>query len=396
MTTNPIPLEQLNGQSTSSSKSKRPRILFVITEDWFFVSHFLERASEAIAQGFIVAVACRVKNHAGELASAGIRVYPINFSRRGLNPLKELATAIAVRKAAVDFRPDIIHNIALKPIVTGSIGARLAGHRRILNAPVGMGYVFTSDDAQATFLRPLLKYVIGRLLRPPGTRVVVENHDDYSALISSKMVREDSVAIIRGAGVDLDRFVPTPEPGLPVVVCLIARMLKDKGVGEFVAAAKLVKATLPDTRFVLIGAPDDGNPSSFTKQQLLEWHSSGDIEWQGHRTDIPSVLSESHVAVLPSYREGLPKSLIEALAAGRPVVATDVEGCREVVTHGTNGLLVPARDSRRLAAAIETLVRDRALRLSMGAAGRQRAEKEFASPIVIRQTMQLYREMLEQ
>lgn len=368
----------------------------MITEDWFFVSHFLERASAAITQGFVVAVACRVNLHADELASAGIKVYPIEFSRRGLNPLKELATAIAVRKATVDFQPDIIHNIALKPIVAGSIGARLAGHRRILNAPVGMGYVFTSDDAQATLLRPFLKYVIGRLLRPHGTRVVVENHDDYSALISANMVRQDSVAIIRGAGVNLDRFVPTPEPALPVVVCLIARMLKDKGVGEFVAAAKLVKAALPDTRFVLVGAPDDGNPSSFTKQQLLEWHGSGVIEWQGHRTDIPSVLSESHVAVLPSYREGLPKSLIEALAAGRPVVTTDVEGCREVVTHGINGLLVPARDSLRLAAAMETLVRDRALRLSMGAAGRQRAELEFASPIVIRQTIQLYREMLAQ
>jgi glycosyltransferase involved in cell wall biosynthesis len=374
---------------------KSLRLLFVITEDWFFTSHFIERAIAAKQAGYEVAVATRIKLHGEQISNAGIGLFPIEFSRRGLNPITEMRTAWRLRHIVRKFDPDVIHNIALKPVVVGTLGERLAGHKRIVNAPVGMGYIFSSQDRRATLLRPVFLFILRRLLNPVGSEVIIENPDDYSSLIDQKMVRPDSLTLIKGAGVNTNLFAFVPEPAEPVVVTIVARMLRDKGIAEFVEAAALIRKSRPETIFQLIGMPDEGNPTSFSLVQLEDWVRSGVVKWLGHQDNIAEHIAKSHIICLPSYREGLPKSLIEAAACGRPVVTTDVPGCREVVSHGANGFLVQPRDSHALAEALINLISDKSLRERMGHLGRERAEKEFSSEIIIGQTLRVYESMLE-
>jgi glycosyltransferase involved in cell wall biosynthesis len=367
----------------------------VITEDWFFVSHFFDRAAAAVRAGFDVAVATRAREKASLIARAGIRIYPIEFSRRGLNPLTELLTALRVRRIVREFRPDIVHNIALKPVVTGSVGARLGGAKRIINAPVGMGYAFTSAGDGSRVLRGCLSILLRQLLCAPQGCVIVENADDLRELVDAGFARADRVRLIQGAGVDTQAFAPEPEPPGPVTVLLVARMLKDKGVVEFVDAARRVRTDFPGTRFVLVGEPDPGNPTSLRIEDIQRWVGEGHVEYLGFRDDIAELLRRCHIACLPSYREGLPKSLLEAAASGRPIVTTDVPGCRSVVEDGVNGLLVPARNSEALARAISLLVGDRSLRESLGRSGRNRALDCFSSDSIVAQTLKVYREILD-
>ena len=220
--------------------------------------------------------------------------------------------------------------------------------------------------------------------------MIIENHDDFNNLVLGSFAGRDSIALIKGAGVDTEKFAQKPEPSDPVCVIMVSRLLRDKGIREFIDAAKLVKARDNSVRFLLVGDVDDGNPTSLTADQLTELRNSRDVTWLGARTDIAELLGASHIACLPSYREGLPKSLIEAASAGRPIVTTDVPGCREVVTNLVNGLLVKPRDSIDLAAAIEKLVGDPELRRSMGVENRRKAETEFSNEIIIRQTNSVY------
>jgi glycosyltransferase involved in cell wall biosynthesis len=257
-----------------------------------------------------------------------------------------------------------------------------------------MGFVFSSQSRLASLLRPVVRLALHALLNPPGSRVVFENPDDLESAVRGRLVRREDVVLIRGAGVDTKRFCPTPEPQGTPTVALIARMLWDKGIGEYVEAARTIKAKGLAANLVLVGAPDVRNPGAISEAQLREWDAEGVVRWLGHRTDIPEVLAACHIVCLPSYREGLPKSLLEAMAAGRPIVATDVPGCREAVRDGDNGLLVPSRDSGALARALETLIREPELRRRLGARGRERAETEFASDVVNEATLALYREML--
>jgi len=373
--------ENFDGQKRLAS----PRLLFVITEDWFFASHFIERAVAAQQAGYEVAVATRIKLHGEQIRDAGIALFQIDFSRRGLNPIIEIRTAWRLRHIVQKFAPDVIHNIALKPVVVGTLGERLAGHKKIVNAPVGMGYLFSSQDRRATMLRPIFLFILRRFLNP----------DDYSSLIDQKMVRTDSLTLIKGAGVDTKLFAFIPEPAEPLVVTIVARMLQDKGISEFVEAAALIRKSRPDTIFQLIGMPDEGNPTSFSLKQIEDWVRSGAVKWLGHQDNIAEHIAKSHIICLPSYREGLPKSLIEAVACGRPVVTTDVPGCREVVSHGVNGFLVQPRDSHALAEALMNLISDSSLRERMGRLGRERAENEFSSEIIIGQTLRVYESMLK-
>lgn len=366
------------------------KLLYVITEDWFFASHFLDRAIAAKSRGFDVAVATRKQLDASRIELHGIRLIPVDFSRHGLNPIREVRTIRQLRRAIRSFEPDIVHNIALKPVVLGTLAARTCGVRNIVNAPVGMGYIYSSRDRKAKLLRPFIRQIFRLLLNPNGSRVIIENQDDFNSLVSSHFVRSADIALIKGAGVDTEVFSPSSEPSGSIVVSLIARMLKDKGVTEFVDAARLLKKTDLDVQFQLVGDVDPGNPTTLARTQLEQWAKDGIVSWNGHVDDIPAVMAASHIVCLPSYREGLPKSLIEALAAGRPVVATDVPGCREVVIHGHNGLLVGPRNALALADAIHKLVVDKDMRMRFGAAGRLRAEHEFSTTRINSQTMDVY------
>ena len=370
------------------------KLLYLISEDWFFCSHFIERAVAAREAGYEVVVVTREHRHGAQIRNAGLKLIPIGFERRSINPLGEMQLLSDIYRIYYRERPDILHHVAAKPIFYGTLVARLLGLKAVVNAPVGMGYAFSSSDTKARFLRPLMQLGYRLLLNPSGSRVIFENDHDLNAFVGSGVVRQNDTVLIRGAGINLTAFQPHPsEAGTPVVM-LIARMLRDKGVMEFVAAAHQLHAAGVQARFVLVGDPDAGNPASIPLDTLKSWDGANGVEWWGWRDDIAEVLRQAHIVCLPSYREGLPKSLLEAASCGLPIVTTDAVGCRDVVTDGQNGYLVPVKDAHLLAAALQKLIADPELRRTMGKKGRQRAENEFSSGRVIAETLAVYRQFV--
>lgn len=369
----------------------KPRLLFVVTEDWYFVSHRLPLAVAAQAAGFDVAVATRVNGHEEQIEAAGIRLVPFALSRRSGNPLIEIFRLIRLYRRE---QPNFVHHVALKPVLYGTLAARLARVPHIVNAIAGLGWLFSSGGRLARLVRPWVRSALVRLLAAPRVHTIVQNPDDHALLVHAG-VPQAQLHLIRGAGVDVSVFAPSPTPGPePVTVMLVARMLWDKGVGEFIDAAQQLYAQGLAARFVLVGEPDPANPASIPLAKLREWHGHNGIEWWGQRKDMPAVLSQAHIACLPSfYGEGLPKSLLEAAACGLPIVTTDAPGCREVVTDDDNGLLVSVRNTKALVAALEKLIRDPELRRRMGQRSRARAVAEFSQEQVIAETLQIYREM---
>ncbi len=368
--------------------NRRPKLLFFITEDWYFVLHRLPLAVAARDAGFEVVVVTRVRNHRDEIEEAGIRLIPFELSRRGMNPWQELGVIrrlLAIYRAE---RPHLVHHVAMKPAIYGTLAARMAGIPKVVNALAGLGWTYTSQSIRASLLRPLVNIGLRWLL--PATTVFVENHDD-AVLMRNLGVRHLEVYSV---GVDVARYVPQPEPsGVPLII-LPARLLWDKGVGEFVVAARLLKVRGVTARFALVGTSDPENPASVPSATLAEWAAEGAVECWGHCLNMLSVYSKAHVVCLPSYREGLPRSLLEAAACGRPIVTTDAPGCREVVQDGENGLLVPTRDAGALAMAMERLINDPDLRQRMGEKGRAKAVAEYSLEHVVTATLAAYRGLL--
>jgi len=375
----------------------KPKLVYVISEDWFFCSHFLERALAARDAGYDVVVMARESAHGEKIRAAGFRLLPLNLSRRSINPVRELVSLLKVCSAYRRERPDMLHHIASKPVLYGSLAALFLRHKpAIVNAPVGMGYVFSSREWLARLLRPFLRLGYHLLLNPRRSRVIFENSDDAAYFVKNGVVRPTDAVVIRGAGIDVTKFQPVDSPlGLPVVA-LVARMLRHKGVCEFVEAAHRLHEAAVAARFVLIGDPDPGNPASIPVEQLRSWHGQKGVEWWGWREDMVSTWHQVHIACLPSfYREGLPKALLEAAACGLPIVTTDAIGCREVVRNGDNGLLVPMRDTQALAKALRILISDADLRRRMGKQSRARAESEFSAEQVISETLAVYRSLAD-
>jgi glycosyltransferase involved in cell wall biosynthesis len=372
-----------------------PRLLYVVSEDWFFCSHFIDRAIAARDAGFDVAVATNPTGLRQRIESVGIRVHDLRMDRGSLSPLQSLRIVTRLARLVRAEAPDIVHAVALKPIFFAGMAAAIGRRAAFVNAPVGMGFIYTSDSVLAWALRPVVSILLRRLLNPKGSRVVFENPDDLAEYVSRRFVKETDTVLIRGAGIDTAKFKPSPSAaGVPCVI-LVARMLRDKGIFEYVQAAALLRSRGIAVRFLLVGAPDPLNRAAVAEGQLSAWAKEGVVEWAGPRNDIPELLAASHIACLPSYREGLPKSLLEALAAGLPIVTTDVPGCRETVVDGVNGYLVPARDAQALALAIEKLAVDPILRSVMGRESRRLAERHFSQEIVCRKTIDLYRLMLD-
>ncbi len=369
-----------------------PKILvFLLTEDWFFASHFLKRALAAKAAGWRVILVAYSGEATPAIRAAGIEVIPVAFIRRRTNPVAELMFTLRLAKLYRQLRPALVHHIALKPILVGGIAARLAGVPAIVNAPTGLGFVFSSDRILAKLLKPLVSLLLRITLSPKNAQVIFENPDDQAELERLGMIRPGAATLIRGAGVDIEQFAPAPEPPPPVRVILIARMIREKGVADFVDAARLLREQKIAAEFVLVGAPDPGNPNTVTAAELRRWEAEGLVTWLGARKDIAALLRGAHIACQPSsYREGLPKSALEAMAAGKPLVATDIPGCREAVVDGVTGLLVPPRNPAALAAALRQLIEAPQLRATMGAAARLRAEQYFADAIICRQTLLVY------
>ena len=375
--------------------AQRPqRLLFMFTEDWAFAALFLDRAVAAKNAGYEVAVHVRCSKHRAVIERAGLQVIPHNISRSGLNPFRELLSVLQLIKVFRSFRPDVIHLIALKPIVLGSLASVFYPKAKVVNAPVGMGYLFASNDMRARLARPFVKLVLKSTLGRKRSMTIIENSDDRSSLLEGGFLRDDQIVLIRGTGVNLDVFRPSAEPDGPKIVVLIARMLRDKGVYEFVESARIIRRTQPTVSFWLIGDADPGNPASLTTQQLQEWNDEGIVKWFGYRTDVAELLTQVHIVCLPSYREGFGKVFVEAGAALRAVVATDVPGCREAVEHDINGLLVEPKNPQALADALSRVLTDDQLRLRLAKEGRRRAEFEFSSATVNTQTLDVYQQVL--
>ena len=369
------------------------KIVFLISEDWFFCSHFMDRAKAAKQKGYEIVVIAREGLHREEIQAAGLKFIPLSISRRSLNPFKELKLIFDIWRLYKQEQPDIVHHIAIKPILYGSLAAILLKSPAILNAPVGMGYIFSSSELRAKILRPFINLSYRLLLNPKRSRVIFENDEDMENFIKSSAVRRGDAVLIPGAGVDTNQLYPAPAPSGPVVVVLVARMLKDKGIYEFVEAAKHLHKSRMDARFVLIGDIDPENPASLSRSELESWNGKYGVEWWGWRSNIKSILQNAHIACLPSYREGLPKSLLEAAACGLPIVTTDAVGCRNVVRHEDNGFLVPVRDASALAESLRILILDSNLRCKMGIRSRERAEAEFSSKHIISKTLDVYSDL---
>lgn len=375
--------------------ARAARILFLVTEDWYFCSHRLGLARALVAAGYEVGVACRVDRHGDAITGAGLRLFPLAIRRRSLNPFHQIAVVWHIRRVYRDFAPDLVHHVALKPALLGSLAARLAGIKRVVNAVAGLGFVFSSQSLKACLLRPVMTLALRILLDGNNYRTIVQNDDDGRVLTSRGIVRPDHLAVIRGAGVDLERFRPAPEPDGPVRFVMVSRMIAEKGVRELVAAARLLKARGTALRITLAGTPDAENPSAISRAELSGWVREGIVEYLGHVGDVAGLWANSHVAVLPSYYgEGVPLALIEAAAAGRPMIAADRPGLRDIVRDGETGLLVPPRDAAALARAIERLAGDRALRARLGAGARQLVENDFGSKAIEDQTKAVYRKLL--
>lgn len=369
-----------------------PRLLYLITEDWYFWSHRLDLARAAREAGYDVIVATRVTDHGERIRGEGFQLEPLEMVRRSRNPFREVIAVAELVRLYRRVKPDVVHHVAMKPILYGSLAAWLTRVPSVINAFAGLGYAFM--DERNRLLRWCVKTALRTVLRLGHSVVLVQNHDDRDQLVGGGVVSASRTRIIAGSGIDVALYSVQPQPsGIPIVV-LPARMLWDKGVGEFVEAAGRLKRKGVQARFILVGRRDEHNPAAIPESRLKEWGQEGVVEWWGHREDMPAVYAAAMLVVLPSYREGLPKVLLEAAACGKAIVATDVPGCREIVRDRFNGLLVAPRDSTALAAAIEELLSDQALREVMGQRSRPRVLAEWSGPRITEQVLGLYRDMV--
>lgn len=372
-----------------------PKLLFVVSEDWYFWSHRLPIARAAQRAGYEVVVAAHVGEHARKICNEGFRLIPLELNRGSYSPLEGLRTIRHLAQIYRTEQPDIVHNVAMKPILYGSIASLLRKDVGVVNAFAGLGYLVASRSMKARVLRLMVWNTLRFVLNRPNHYVLLQNKDDADLLMTGMNVRPEKITMIRGSGVDTNLFQATPEPVDRPMVLLASRMLWIKGIKEFVEAAYVLSKKGLAARFVLAGDSDAKNHSCVPRRQLLDWHASGVVEWWGRQEDMPRIYARSNLVCLPSHGgEGVPKVLVEAASSGRAVVCTDVPGCRDIVRHGINGLLVPVKNPLALAHAIETLTSDPNLRSEMGMRGRQIAIREFSQDEVGKQTLELYSKVL--
>lgn len=377
------------------------KIVLFANTDWYLYNFRLSLACALRDAGHEVVLLSPPGEYGPRLRALGFRWEPVPMIRRSLNPLREMMLVMWLVRFLRRERPDLVHGFTIKCAVYGSLSARLAGVAARVNAVAGMGYVFSSRDMRARILRPVVRSVMSMAMGCKGSIVILQNPDDLRLFRDANIIDENAIRVIKGSGVNMNRFKPRPEDAeqdrhIPLRVVLAGRLLWDKGIAEFVHAARILKGEGRSVRCILAGAPDPGNPASVDDASLQGWIKEGLVEWLGHVSDMPELFAQTDVAVLPSYREGLPKSMIEAAACALPLIITDAPGCREVVTvNGEDGLIVPVGDGNTLADAIRLLDEDRVLCRKLGRAARQKALREFDERIVIERTLAVYRELLE-
>lgn len=372
------------------------RILYNVNIPRFFVSHRLPLALAAHAAGYDVHITTSDADQASvaKIVASGLPYHPLPLAQYGTSPLGELRTAYAMLQLYRQLKPHLVHHVAIKPVLYGGIAARLARVPAVVSAVSGLGMLFVSDATQYRVLRQLVSPAFRVALGGNNTRLILQNPDDRQHFIDHRLIPEPRTILIKGSGVDMQVFAPQPEPEGQPVVLYAGRLLWQKGVREFVEAAASLRGA---ARFVVVGFVDDNAPNAVPTAWLQAQADAGVIEWWGRRDDMPQVFAQAHIVCLPStYGEGVPKVLIEAAACARPIVATDIPGCREITRHEYNGLLTPTGDPNALVAALRRLLADATLRRQMGANGRVLAETEFSLQHVINATLAVYTELLRQ
>jgi len=387
------------GSPMSAAERHNKRLLLVVNVSWFFISHRLVLAEAAKQAGYEVHIATRIdpESDADRITSRGLILHRLNIGRGDSGLFYDLKSCVELWRLYKAVQPDIIHHVAMKPVIFGGIVARLQGHRAVVQAIPGLGYVFSS--AKGVFgrmRRALLLTLMRAACGSRSTVLIVQNQENLDALVSGRVTTSDRAHLIRGAGVDAAAIEVVAELDPPIRIVLASRMLWEKGIGEFVCAANALTSDASSLEFVLAGNPDSANPGSLSLDQLDEWNASGVVRYLGFQDDIPQLFMNSHIVCLPTYYgEGVPKVLIEAAACGRPIVTTNQPGCRDIVKDGVNGTLVPPRDVDALVDALRTLINDPGLRSRYGQAGRRLAESEFDLRLVLDQTLDVYAAVLE-
>ena len=367
-----------------------PRLLYVVTEDWYFLSHRLPMACAAKAAGYEVHVATRIKNGGTAIEKQGFTPHALSWSRGSLSAFGSLAAVLELRRLLRKFDPDILHNVSLKPVLLGTTASLGLSDMAVVNSVTGLGTLFIGEAKVSGITRRAVRLALRHLLQRPRSKTVVQNPDDRAFVIALG-APEETVALIPGSGVDTKLLTPLPEPPPPITAAYVGRMLADKGVHILIQALVLLGKRGVPLQLLLAGDCDKENPGSLVPEQLREFANLYGINWLGHVADIRDVWRRAHFAVLASRREGLPKSLLEAAACGRAMVATDAPGCREIAIEGKTALTVPVDDVTALANAMEKLAGDAALRQKFGKAARALVEAKFSAESIGQQTVSLYK-----
>ncbi|WP_404420390.1 glycosyltransferase family 4 protein [Thalassospira australica] len=373
------------------SVQRKRKLMFVCSEDWYFVSHRLGLGRAALVRGNEVIIACNANDAAVNLRSEGFRVIDIPIARGELSPLKSLKTIKTLACLIRRERPDVVINVAIQCVVLSAFSGLLVGVRRSVNMVTGLGFMFVSNGGKACLARSVVSMLMRIYAQFPSIHVVVQNSDDLD-LMRGLGFSKKRLWLVRGSGVDTSQFSPTKlvERSDPRKTAIfVARMLWSKGLAELVEAARILKDRKRDYRILLVGDVDQANPDSADEASLAGWQDEGLVEWLGKRRDIAELLQQSDLAVLPSWREGLPKSLLEAASCGLAMVASDVPGCREIVKQNKTGLLVPPMDAAALADAIESLMEDDAKRQELGDSARIMVEQELCDAVIIHETLKV-------
>lgn len=375
------------------------KILLVANTGWYLYNFRLPLARRLRKEGFDVVLVAPEDSYIPRLQAEGFRVILLGrLSRRGMNPLFELLALFELIRVYWREKPRAVHHFTVKCVLYGTMAAKLSGVRSVVNAVTGLGHIFLGKRTATRAARPFVRWLYKKILHARRGHVVFQNPDDLETFIEAGLVAPEKTVIIRSSGVCLKKFSPRPgKPNRPSssvpTVLFVGRLIKEKGVHDYVEAARLVKQGGRSVYFQMAGAPDPGNPSSVSEEELDQWRKEGAVDLLGHVDSIPDVMALADLVVLPSYREGTPRTLLEAAALGKAIVATDVPGCREIVRDGFNGRLVPRETPQALADAIMGLLEDRGLSLQMGANGRELVAKEFSVETVVQETMKVYQHL---
>ena len=363
------------------------KIIYFVSEDWVFLNHRFDLARKVNSSGFKLSLITKVSNFKKEIEKKKIKVINLKTERGSLNIRKSIKDIYKIFKIYKEIKPDIVHHFGIRQIVHGNIASKLAKIKKSYNSITGLGSVFVSGNI---LLKVFILVVLKFALLVKKSYVLVQNQDDFNFFKKNKLSNKN-IFLLPGSGVDTNKFIKTKEPKGKIIFLFASRILKDKGIVELIEATKKLKSQKKKFEVFIAGSPDYQNKSTISHEQLKNWESLNYIKYLGQVEDMAELYKKIHVGILPSYREGLPKGLLEAASCGKPIITTDVPGCREIVKNEINGLLVPPKDSHELMKAMKKLILNKSLRISMGKKGRETIKKKFSNLKASKDLIDLYK-----